>query len=135
MKQLANAINQCKSYKDRQQLLSDSLDILSFDHAELYIMLFKDMKRREQEVNAPNNITKWLDSSKTNSYVKLHEALMLIKSHNVMVKEEYMNNLKQMLCQTLENGTNIDIVFKICCLIENSPHLTTIYRLVKLFCI
>jgi len=94
----------------------------------LYLLLFKEIKKREQEFNDPNKITKWLSNSELNSYNKLHEALILVKSHNFMAKEEYIDNLQRMLCQTIENGKNIKVVLKICHLIETLPNLRTIYE-------
>lgn len=127
MKQLSKALMQRKSFKDRQECLSESLDHLSFDYPELYSLLFREMKRRELESNDPSKIIKWLKSSATSdSYVKLHESLMLVKNHNLMAKEEYMDNLKRMLYQTIDCGTNIKMALKICHLIEKSPHLSTI---------
>jgi len=128
MKQLAIALIQLKSYKCRQKSLSESLDNLSFNYPDLYSMLFREIKRREVESNDPNKINKWLNASQSYSYVKLHEALMLVKGHNLLAKNEYLENLQKMLLQTLESGSNTEIVMKICCLIERSPHLKTIYE-------
>jgi len=86
------------------------------------------MKRRETESNDPNKMTKWLSTLEPSSYVRLHEALMLVKSHNIVAKEEYMHNIRKMICRTIDNGTNIEIVMKICCLIEKSPHLKSIHE-------
>lgn len=128
MKKLANALKDCKSYKARQQCLNDSLDFLSFEYPDIYYLLFKEVKQREREFNDPNKISKWPSIMVPNSYVKLHEALILVKSHNILAKEKYMDNIKQMLCHTIENGTNIDVAIKICRLIEKSPHLKTIHE-------
>lgn len=128
MKQLAEALMKFKSFKDRQHRLIESLDTLSFNYPDIYSQIFRELKKRELDFNDPNKITKWLGTSKSNSYVKLHEALMLVKSHNIMAKEKYMDNLHQMLCQTIEDGTNIEVAVKICCLIEKSPHLTSVYE-------
>jgi len=129
MKQLAEALmQQCKSYKERQQRLSESLDHLSFDYPDLYTVLFREMKKRELDSNDPNKITKWLNNPSSRSFVKLHEALLLVKNNNIIAKEEYMYNLRCMLSQTIENGTNIEIAVKICRLIEKSPNLSIIYE-------
>lgn len=123
---LAKTLLQCKSFKIRQHHLEESLNTLSFDYPDLYSQLFKEMKRRELTFNDPTKIAKWFDTSNPDAYLKLHEALILVRSHNIMAKEEYTNSLKQMLCQTLENKNNIDLAVKICNLIEKSPHLKTI---------
>lgn len=128
MKQLANALEKRSSFKDRLECLTESLDNLSFDSPNMYSLLYREMKRRELESNDPNKIIKWLSASQPNSYVKLHEALMMVKNHNVMAKEEYLDNLKQMLNQTIENGTDIEVAVKICSLIEKSAHLKSIHE-------
>jgi ethanolamine utilization cobalamin adenosyltransferase len=128
MEQLAKSLMQCKSFKERQQNLNEALDHLSFQYSHLYIMLFREMKKRETEYNDTNKITKWLSTSKSNSYVKLHEALILLKSNNIIAKETYLFNLRHMLNQTIENGSNIGDAVKICWLIEKSAHLSTIYE-------
>lgn len=131
IKHLAEALMKCKSYKDRQQSLIESLDTLSFHYPDIYSLLFKEMKKRELEFNDPNKITVWPNSSNSNLYItKLHEALMLVKSNNTMAKEEYLDIIKQMLCQTIKNGSNIELVMKICRLLEKSPHLKTIHEFV-----
>lgn len=127
IKQLAMMLMKCKSFKDRQGRLNESLDNLSYEYPDLYSLLFREMKKRELEANDPNKITKWL-STTPNSYLKLHEALILVKSHNLIAKEEYLNNIKHMLCQTIKNKTNIEVAIKICYLIEKSSHLKTIYE-------
>lgn len=127
MKQLAMMLINCKSFKDRQEHLSESLNNLSFNYPEIYSLLFREVKKRELESNDPNKITKWLNTT-PNSYVKLHEALMLVKSHNIMAKEEYIDIIKHMLSQTIENGKNIEVAMKICYLIEKSSHLKTIFE-------
>ncbi|XP_060850700.1 uncharacterized protein LOC132929389 [Rhopalosiphum padi] len=131
MKQLAMTLMQCKSFKERQERLSDSLDHLSFNYPDLYTVWFREMKRRELESNDPNKIIKWLSNPSSKSFVKLHEALMLVKNNNIMAKEEYMNNLRRMLNQTIENGTNIEAAVKICHLIEKSTNLSIIHENLK----
>lgn len=128
MEQLAKSLMQFKSSKDRLQSLNESLDHLSFHHSNLFIMLFRELKKREMEYNDSKKMTNWLSASKSNSYVKLHEALILVKSHNNIAKDNYLLNLKYMLNDTVETGSNIDAAIKICCLIEKSPHLSTIYE-------
>ncbi|CAI6360720.1 unnamed protein product [Macrosiphum euphorbiae] len=131
MKQLAEALMQCKSFKERQERLSESLDHLSFNYPDIHTMLYREMKKRELDSNNPSKITKWLNNQSSKSYVKLHEALMLVKNKNIMAKEGYMYNLRHMLNQTIANGTNIEIVVKICNLIEKSPNLTIIHENLK----
>lgn len=128
MKQLAQSLEKCKSFKTRLERLTESLDYLSFEYPYLYTMLFRELKRRELEINDPNKIVKWLSASQPNSYIKLHEALMLVKTHNVMAKEEYLDSLKKMLCETIESGTDIDVAMKICILIEKSSNLKSIHE-------
>ncbi|XP_060873301.1 protein Smaug homolog 2-like [Metopolophium dirhodum] len=131
MKQLAETLMQCKSFKERQERLSESLDHLSFNYPDLYTVLYREMKKRELDSNDPSKITKWLNNQPSKSFVKLHEALMLVKNNNIMAKEEYMYTLRRMLNQTIENGTNIEIAVKICNLIEKSPNLTIIHENLK----
>jgi len=128
MKHLAEALTQCKSFKERQERLSESLDHLSFNYPDLYTVLYREMKKRELDSNDPSKIIKWLNHQSLKSFVKLHEALMLVKNNNIMAKEEYTYNLRRMLNQTIENGTNIEMAIKICNLIEKSPNLTIIYE-------
>jgi len=128
MKQFAIALDQLKSNKHRQKCFSESLDNLSFNYPNLYFVLYREIKRRETESNDPNKMSKWLSTLEPNSYVKLHEALMLVKNQNIIAKEEYMHNIRKMICRTIENGTNMEIVIKICCLIEKSPHLKSIHE-------
>lgn len=125
MKVLVKALMESKSFKERQKRLSEAIDYLSYSHSDLYSLLHREIKRRELESNDLHKICKWLHNS--NSYVKLHEALILVKHNNTLVKEEYLYNLKYMLSQTIENGTNIDVTVKICRLIEKSAHLESIY--------
>lgn len=128
MNELARALLEHKSFKERQECLSNMLDYLAFNYPDLYFLLYKEIKRRERESNDQNQITKWLNTAQPHVYVKVHEALMLVKSHNIIAKEEYVEIIRKMLCQTIENGTNIEIAQKICCLIVNSPHLKNIYK-------
>lgn len=128
MKQLAEALLQCKSFRERQERLSESLDQLSFNYPDLYTVLYREMKKRELDANDPNKITKWLKNPSSKSFVRLHEALILVKNNNIMAKEEYTYNLRRMLSQTIENGTNIEAAVKICHLIERSPNLTVIHE-------
>ncbi|XP_025198147.1 uncharacterized protein LOC112596601 [Melanaphis sacchari] len=132
MKQFAEALIKCESDEQRRKHLIESLDDLSFDYPDVYSMLFKEMKIRELEANDPNKISEWLSTSNTsNSIVKIHEALLLVKNDEMMVKEEHLDNLKHMLCRTIENGTHMEEVVKICYLIEKSPSLKTIHELLK----
>lgn len=126
LKNLAKTLLKFKSYKERQERLSESIDQLSFDYPELYSLFSREMKRREIESNDPNKIFTWLNTP--NSYMKLHEALILVKNTNIIAKEEYVDCLKRMLLQTIKNGTNIDKTVKICLLIEKSTHLASIYE-------
>lgn len=118
--QLANAILQFESFKQRQRCLSKSLDRLSFDFPVVYSLLFKEFKRRELEANDPYKIMKWLGTSKSNSFVKLHEAFMLVRKNNIIAKNQYLDNLQCMLIQTIETRLCIDEAVKICHLVENS---------------
>lgn len=115
-----------KSFKTRQQHLEESLSILSTDYPDSYCQLFKEIKKREIAFNDPAKISKWLCTSNPNVYLKLYEALILVKSHNILAKEEYINNLEQLLGQTIKNRTNIKLAVKLCNLIEKLPHLNTI---------
>lgn len=123
---LAKTLLQCKSYKERQERLNESIDQLSFDYPDVFSILSREMRRREIESNDPNKISNWLNTP--NSYVKLHEALILVKNTNIIAKEEYVECLKRMLLQTLEHRTNIEKTVKICRLIEKSTHLSSIFE-------
>lgn len=125
MKGLVQALMKNKSFKERQKCLSEAIDYMSFDFPDLYSLLYREMKKRGLESNDPYRISKWLSNS--NSYVRLHGALILVKKNNILAKEEYLRNLNRMLCQTIENRTNIDAAVKICRLIEKSAHLESIY--------
>jgi len=129
MKQLAEAIIKCESDEQRCKYLIKSLNDLSFDYPDVYSMLFMEMKIRELDANDPDKMSEWLNTSNTlNSILKIHEALILVKSDDMIVKEEYLDNLKHMLCHTIENRTYVDEVVKICHLIEKSPSLKTIHE-------
>lgn len=129
MKQLAEALMECESDEQRRECLIESLNDLSFDYPDVYSMLFMEMKIRELDANDPDKISEWLSTSNTlNSIVKIHEALILVKSDDIMVKEECLDNLKHMLCHTIENRTHVEEVLKICYLIEKSPSLKTIHK-------
>lgn len=129
MKRLAEALMECKSDEQIRECLIESLNDLSFEYPDVYSMLFMEMKIRELDANDPNKMSEWLSTSNTsNSIVKIHEALILIKSDEMMIKEEYLNNFKQILCHTIENGAHMEEVVKICHLIEKSPSLKNIYK-------
>lgn len=127
IQELAMKLMNCRSFKERQECLSESLDNFSFEYPDLYSMLFREMKKRELEANDPHKIAKWLSTTQ-NSYAKLHESLILVKNHNLIAKEEYTNSIKHMICETIEHGSNIEIAVKICCLVEKSPHLKTVFE-------
>ncbi|XP_060860226.1 uncharacterized protein LOC132937426 [Metopolophium dirhodum] len=132
MKRLAESLMECESDEQRRERLIKSLNDLSFDYPDVYSMLFVEMKIRELDANDPKKMSEWLSTSDTsNSIVKIHEALILVKSDDMMVKEEYLDNLKHMLCRTIENRTHVEEVVKICYLIEKSPSLKTIHELLK----
>jgi len=129
MKRLAEALMECESDEQRRKCLIESLNDLSFEYPDVYSMLFMEMKIRELDANDPKKMSEWLSTSNTsNSIVKIHEALILVKNDDMMVKEEYLDNLKHMLCSTIENGTHVEEVLKICYLIEKSPSLKTIHE-------
>lgn len=129
LKQFGKALMQYKSYKERQEHLIKSLDHLSYYYPDIYSQLIREIRKRELEYNDPNKITKWLNISISNTYyIKLHEALMLVNNNNAMAKEQYIPILKHMLNQTIEKKTNIEVVGKICRLIEKSSHLVNIYE-------
>jgi len=123
MKQLATTLMQYRSFKERQECLSKSLDHLSFDYPDIYAVLYREIKRRELESNDPNRIAKWLSNPAQNPYVKLHESLMMVKNNNIMAKEEFIYNLRGMLNQTIKYGSNIEAAVKICHLIRKSSNL------------
>lgn len=129
MKRLAEALMEYESDDQRRECLIESLNDLSFEYPDIYSMLFMEMKIRELDANDPKKMSEWLSTSNTsNSIVKIHEALILVKSDDMMVKEEYLDNLKHMLRSTIENGTHVEEVLKICYLIEKSPSLKTIHE-------
>lgn len=128
MKQLAMALMQFKSFKDQNQCLKEALDALSFNYPDIYTQLFREVKKREMTYNDPNQITKNLNFSNQDTYVKLHEALILLKNHNIIAKEKYIDNIKLMLSHTIKNRINIDFAMKICNLIKKSPHLKYIHE-------
>lgn len=126
MKLFAKTLMKSKSHKERQQKLSESIDQLSYNYSEVYTLFYKEMKRRENESNNPYTIHFWFISS--HCYVKLHEALLLVKHNNIIAKVKYLDYLKYMLFQTIKHGTNVDEAMKICRLIEKSAHLKSIYE-------
>lgn len=126
LENLARTLLKCKSYNKRQQRLSESFDRLSFDYPKVYYELAREIKRRDIESNNLCEIFKWLNTP--DSYVKLHEALILVKNTNTMAKEQYADRLKDLLFQTIEYGTNVDKMVKICHLIEKCAHLKSIYE-------
>lgn len=128
MEELAKTLLGLKSFNDRLKCLSESLDSLVFKYPEIYHMLFKEIKRREFEFNNPNKIVEWLNNSNPNAYLKLHEALLLVNNRNILAKEQYIDNLKPILLHTIQYRTNIEVVTKICSLIEKSQHLKAIYE-------
>lgn len=123
---LAKKLLKCKSDRKRQEQLSESFDRLSINYPDLFSLFAREMKRRETKSNDPNRIAKWLNTP--DSYVELHEALILVKNTNITAMEEYVDRLKCMLRQTIENGNNIDKSVKICRLIEKSAHLEIIFE-------
>lgn len=129
MQLLASTLMKYKTFKDRRDCLNELLDFFSFNYPELYVLLFKEMKKREIESNDPCKITQWSYNSASNAYyVKLHGALMLVKSHNILAKEMYWVVLEHMLRQTIENLTNVEESMKICYLIEKSKTLSIIHE-------
>lgn len=129
LKGFGRALMQCKSNKERQERLIDSLGYLSYNYPDIYSQIVREIKKREIEFNDPSRITKWVNVSTSDAcYTKLHEALMLVNGNNTKAKEQYTNNLKQLLVQTIENKTNIEVAVKICSLVEKSSHLSIIYE-------
>lgn len=125
MKQLAKTLMQYRSFKERQECLSESLDHLSFEYPDIYAMLYREIKKRELESNDPYKIAKWFRNPTQKSYVKLHESLMMVKNNNIMAKEELMYNLRGVFNQAIKNGINIEAAMKISHLIGKSTHLKT----------
>lgn len=129
LKRFGRALMQCKSYKERQERIIESLDYLSYHYPDIYSLIVREIRKREIESNDPNRITKWSNISTSNArYAKLHEALMLVNPNNTAAKERYTISLKQLLVQTIEKKTNVEAAVKICCLIEKSSHLSIIYE-------
>lgn len=129
MKRLAEEIMKCESDEQGHERLKESLDDLSFEYPDVYSMLFKEMKTRELEANDPHKMTEWLSTSHTsNSIIKIHEALILIENDDMLVEEQHLDSLKYILCHTIDNGTQMEEVVKLCDLIEKSPSLKTIYE-------
>lgn len=128
MKQLAKTLIQYKPMKKRQEIVVESLDSFSIDYPELYSHLFREIKNRRMEFNDLNKISKWLNTSTSNNFVKLHEALILVNKNNIIAQEQYINDLKYLLSQTIEKKTNLEEAVKICCLIKRLPNLSFIYE-------
>lgn len=133
MQLLGNTLMKYKTFKDRQDHLNELLDFLSFNYPDVYNILFIEMKKREIESNDPCKITQWTHTLSSNSYVKLHGSLILVKNHNMLAKEMYLVVVKRMLYQTIEKRTNIKESMKICCLIEKTKTLSIIYESVNFF--
>ncbi|VVC25002.1 Hypothetical protein CINCED_3A010411 [Cinara cedri] len=127
MKQFANVMIHHKCFKERQGCLTESLDHFSIEYPELYSLLYMEIKKRGMEFNDPNKMFKWLTTSTSNNnYKKLHEALIFVKKNNIMAQEQYIIDIKHLLCQAIEKKTNINEAVKICRLIEKLPNLTFI---------
>lgn len=128
IEQLVKLLMQYKSTKDRQECMSELLNHMSLNYVDFYSLLWREMKKREVESNDPNKISKWLINPNPNSLIKLHDALMYVKTNNIIAQEVYLNNIQVMLYQTIINKTNIEVAVKICCLIEKSPHLKIMHE-------
>ncbi|XP_050537935.1 uncharacterized protein LOC126903641 [Daktulosphaira vitifoliae] len=128
VKNYVKAINDCKSFKLRQQILSEMLDYVSIENPDAFLQIFREMKKRELDANDPNKISKWLSSSNVKFHSKLYESLMLVKSNNILAQEEYLGSLKQMLSHTLSTGDKLDECLKICSLIEKLSSLSKIHE-------
>lgn len=128
MKQLVNTLIQHKPYKERQKIVVESLDNFAIDFPEIYYLLFWEIKNRRMEFNDLNKISKWLNTSASNNFVKLHEALILVNKNNIIAQEQYIIDIQHLLCQTIERKTNIEEAVKICSLIKRLPNVKFIYE-------
>jgi len=127
-KQLATALMNKKSYKDRNNLLGKMLDYLSFEFSDCYFLLTREIRKREIRNNNPNLITKWIRNSTDKSYIKLHESLQLVRLNNYIAKELHAANVICMLNDTIELSINVDAALKICNTIRDSKHLRDVYE-------
>jgi len=128
IKQLARALMNKSTYKDRHDLLEKMLDYLSFEYSDCYSLLVREIRKREMQSNNPNLITKWINTSTENPIIKLHESLLLVKRHNIIAKERHIENVMSMFNQTIERGINTNAALKICNTIRDSKHLEDVYE-------
>lgn len=128
MKQLARALINKPTYDERHDLLEEMLDYLSFEFADCYSLLVREIKKREKQANTPFLITKWKSTSMENPTVKLHESLLLVRQHNIIAKERHIENVTCMFNQTIERGINVNAALKICRIIRDSKHLEDVYE-------
>lgn len=128
IKQLARALMNKSTYKDRHDLLENMLDYMSFEFSVCYSLLVKEIRKREMQSNNPILITKWMNTSTENSIIKLHESLLLVKRHNIIAKERHIENVLCMFYQTIERGKNTNAALKICNTIRDSKHLEDVYE-------
>eukprot|EP00102_Acyrthosiphon_pisum_P022631 XP_016659841.1 PREDICTED: uncharacterized protein LOC107883736 [Acyrthosiphon pisum] len=131
LKQLARALMDKRSYKDRNDLLGEMLDYLSFEFSECYSLLVREIRKREFRNNAPHLITKWIRNSTEKSFIKLNESLLLVRPNNFIAKEFHTANVKCMLNDMIEQSINVDAALKICNTIRDSTHLRDVYESTK----
>jgi len=128
IKQLARALINKTSYKDRNDLLGKMLDYLSFEFSDCYFLLVREIRKREIQNNTPHLITKWIRNSTGKSFIKLNEALLLVRPNNCIAKELHTANVTCMLDEAIEQSINVDVALKICNTIKGSTHLRDVYE-------
>jgi len=127
-KQLARALMNKRSYKDRNDLLGEMLDYLSFEFSDCYSLLVREIRKRQIQNNTPHLITKWIRNSTEKSFIKLNESLLLVRPNNYIAKELHTANVTCMLNDTIEQSINVDAALKICNTIRDSSHLWDVYE-------
>lgn len=118
MKQLARTLINTKTKKERQDMLKEVLDYLSFEYSDCYSVFVRDVKKRAKEYNNLLLIGKWQNNSSENSIIKLREEML----------KRHTDNIVCMLNQMTKQDIDTIETLKICDMINRIKILTSVYK-------
>lgn len=118
MKQLARILIKTKTMKERQDMLKEVIDYLSFAFSDCYSVFVREVKKRENEYNNSLLISKWQYTSLESSIIKPREEIL----------QRHTDNIVCMLNQMAKQDIDTIETLKIRDMINRIKILTSVYK-------
>lgn len=118
MKQLARTLINTKTMKERQDMLKEVLDYLSFEFSDCYSVFVREVKKKKNEYNNPLLISKCLYTSWESSIIKPREEIL----------QRHTDNIVSLLNQMTKQDIDTIETLKIYDMINRIKLLTSVYK-------